>query len=83
MGSISLKPYLRTALIAFCGGAVASFLAGMMTSGLAAAYAFVAMWNKLSPGLSERNWLRGDARPPYLSRDGSRSFAPPGIELMQ
>jgi hypothetical protein len=44
MTSISIKPYLRIALIAFCGGAVASFLTGMMTSGLAASYAFVGMW---------------------------------------
>lgn len=39
-----LPPYLRTALIAFCAGAVASIVAGLMTSGLAASYAFVAMW---------------------------------------
>ena len=43
LSSISLKPYLRLALIAFCRGAVASFLAGIITSGVAAAYALVGM----------------------------------------
>lgn len=41
---ISLKAYLRVGIISFGAGAVASFLAGMMTSGLAAAYAIVSMW---------------------------------------
>lgn len=41
---ISLKPYLRVGIISFGAGAVASLLAGMMTSGIAAAYALVGMW---------------------------------------
>ena len=43
VSSISVEPYLWIALIAFCGGAIASFLAGMMTRGIAAAYALVGM----------------------------------------
>ena len=40
----SLKSYLRVGIISFGTGAIASFLAGMMTSGIAAAYLLVGMW---------------------------------------
>jgi hypothetical protein len=40
----SLKPYLRVGIISFGAGAVASFLAGMTTSGVAAAYLLVGLW---------------------------------------
>lgn len=44
MSTIALRSHLRIALIAFSGGAIASFLVGIMTSGLAAAYSLVGMW---------------------------------------
>lgn len=38
------KDHLRTAVIAFGAGALASLISGTMTSGLAAAYALVSIW---------------------------------------
>jgi hypothetical protein len=54
---------VRTVLTAFAVGAAVSFLAGVFTSGLAAAYAFVAMlvWNILArsggESLANQRWL--------------------------